>query len=123
MSQYPITHIEISALDREAASKFYADIFGWQLKHIPEMNYTTFTTGPGHETGGGFNPVSEENPAGTVLVYIETPDVDASLAAIEAHGGKVLVPRTEIPGMGWFGVFNDPTGNTLALFQSLPASA
>jgi predicted enzyme related to lactoylglutathione lyase len=34
----------------------------------------------------------------------------------EALGGKILTPRSEIPGMGWYGLFSDPTGNLVGLF-------
>jgi len=33
-------------------------------------------------------------------------------------GGKILRSKTEIPGIGWFGIFKDPTGNSIALFTS-----
>jgi len=38
---------------------------------------------------------------------------------VEKLGGKVLHPKAEIPGTGWFGVFKDPTGNVLALYTSM----
>lgn len=119
MSKHPIVHVEISALDREAAGQFYADLFGWHVQQMPEMNYAMFSAEEGDEgPGGGFSPVSDDNPAGTVMFYIGTDDVDASLAKAEKLGGKALVPRTEIPGMGWFGVFSDPSGNKIGVFQS-----
>ena len=30
------------------------------------------------------------------------------------------MPKAEIPGMGWFAVFQDPTGITLALYENAP---
>ena len=65
MSKRNVVHVEISAANLEAAGKFYQELFGWKLQHVPEMNYTLWEAGDG--TGGGFNPVSEENPAGQVL--------------------------------------------------------
>jgi hypothetical protein len=117
MSKHPIVHIELSTKDRVAAAKFYSEVFGWKVEQMPEMNYATFETGEG--VGGGFNPVSEQNPAGTVIFYIDTDDIPASLAKIEALGGKTLVPKTEIPGMGWFGIFQDPSGNKVGLYTGL----
>lgn len=118
MSTHPIVHIEISAKDLGAASKFYADLFGWKIEPMPEMNYATFEAEGG--PGGGFNPVSDENPAGTVLVYVGTEDILASLDQVVKLGGKLVVPKTEIPGMGWFAIFSDPTGNNIGLFQEMP---
>ncbi len=118
MSKHPIVHIEFSAKNREAAGKFYSQLFDWQVQQMPEMNYATFEAEGG--PGGGFSPVNDENPAGTVLVYIETDDIEASLAKIKSLGGKVIAPKQEIPGVGWFGIFADPTGNRVGLFTAKP---
>ncbi len=117
MSAHPIVHVEISANDRVAAANFYNDIFGWEVKQEPEMNYATFMAS--ETLGGGFNPVTKENPAGTVTVYIDTDDIEGTLAHINQHGGKTVSPKMEIPGVGWFAMFKDPTGNTLALYTAL----
>ena len=117
MAAHPIVHIELSANNCLSASKFYQDVFGWEITQIPEMSYATFMSQK--ELGGGFNPVTPENPAGTVTVYIGTDDIDASLAQVNAAGGKTVAPMMEIPGVGWFALFKDPTGNTMALFKSL----
>lgn len=42
-----IVHTEISAEDRKALNKFYADVFGWTIYHLDEMNYSTIETGEG----------------------------------------------------------------------------
>jgi hypothetical protein len=52
-----------------------------------------------------------------VLVYVQTDDIEATLAKVESLGGRVLVPKTEIPTVGWFGVFSDPTGNKVGLYS------
>ncbi|HEX4202864.1 MAG TPA: WYL domain-containing protein [Ktedonobacteraceae bacterium] len=50
-----------------------------------------------------------------LLVYLTTDDIDATLAAIEAHGGKTVVSKTEIPHVGWWAIFTDPAGNHIGL--------
>jgi predicted enzyme related to lactoylglutathione lyase len=120
MSQHPIVHVEFSALDREAAGQFYADLFGWKVNQMPEMDYATFESQEGF--GGGLNPVSDNYPAGTVTVYVATEDIDATLAKAEALGGATVMPKSEIPGVGWFGMFTDPTGNLIGLLTSLEES-
>ena len=117
MFAHPIVHVEISAKDRVAAANFYNDVFGWEVEQMPEMNYATFKAS--ETLGGGFNPVTKENPAGTVLVYIEADDIEGTLAHINQHGGQTLQPKMEIPGIGWFAVFKDPTGNTMALYKAM----
>ena len=115
MSDHPIVHIEISAEDPNAAGKFYSDVFGWKITEMPELNYAVFEDENG--LGGGFNPISEDYPLGTIMVYIYANDIEAMLEKIVANGGEVLSKRTEIPGIGWYALFKDPTGNTLALYK------
>lgn len=114
MSKRNVVHVEIPAVDTGAAGEFYQKLFGWKIQPMPEMNYVMWEAGDGN--GGGFPQVSPENPAGQVLVYIDSDDIEADLAKVKQLGGKVLHEKTEIPGMGWFAVFQDPTGNALALY-------
>ncbi len=118
MANHPIVHIEFSASDLQAAAKFYADLFGWKTEYVPQMNYVTFEAPPG--PGGGFNPVDGQmTKPGDVFVYIQTDDIEATLAKAQSLGGKILVPKTEIPNIGWFGFFTDPTGNRVGLFTGM----
>jgi predicted enzyme related to lactoylglutathione lyase len=64
--------------------------------------------------------VNETNPAGLVTVYVGTDDIAGTLAKVEKLGGKTYVPKTEIPGMGWFAIFSDPSGNKIGLYTELP---
>ena len=114
MPQHPIVHIEIAAKDRETAGKFYSEIFGWKVQQLPEMNYATFEAEGG--PGGGFNPVENDPPA-PVMAYIHTDDIDATLKRIQELGGKILRPKDDIPEMGQFAFFSDPSGNPLAVWQ------
>lgn len=118
MSKRNIVHVEIPAASVEAAGKFYQELFGWKIQPMPEMNYTMWEAGNGDEYGG-FPQVSDENPAGQVLVYIASDDIEADLKKAEKLGGKVVHAKAEIPGTGWFGVFQDPTGNVLGLYTSM----
>lgn len=122
MSNHPIVHVEIPANNPEAAGKFYADVFGWNVQADQMYNYVQFQAAGG--LGGGFVTTGE---AGTdsgavhykpdsLLVYIGTDDIDATLAKINSLGGKTLLPKAEIPHIGWFALFSDPTGNRVALF-------
>lgn len=119
MANHPIVHVEIPAQDTAAASKFYAEAFGWNIQHDPTFNYYMFQADPG--PGGGFVQIGGmgDNKQGEVLIYIGTDDIDASLAKVEAAGGKTLQPKSEIPNVGWFAYFTDPAGNRIALYTSM----
>ncbi len=117
MSKRNVVHVEIPASDVPSAAKFYETLFGWKMQHAAEFDYTMWEDGSGY--GGGFNKVDHDNPPGKVLVYIHSDDIDADLRQIEKLGGSVVTPKTDIPGTGWFALFKDPTGNTLALYTSM----
>ncbi|MBE0681490.1 MAG: VOC family protein [Anaerolineales bacterium] len=104
MSKRNIVHVEIPAVNMEGAGKFYHELFGWKIQPMPEMNYTMWEVGDGDEYGG-FPLVSDENPAGQVLVYFASDDIEADLKKVEKLGGKVVHPKAEIParaGMEFF---------------------
>lgn len=117
MSKRNIVHVEIPAADQPAAAKFYQELFGWKITAMPEANYTMWEAGDGF--GGGFPSVSDESPAGQVTVYIDSSDIEADLKKVEKLGGKIIRSKTEIPGFGWYGIFQDPTGNALAVYTSM----
>ena len=120
MSDHPIVHIEIPATNTSAAGKFYNEVFGWKIEADQMYNYVQFQSEGG--PGGGFVDVAGEAPIhykpDSLLVYLASDDIDATLAVIEAHGGKTVLPKTEIPHVGWWAVFTDPSGNRLALFTT-----
>ncbi len=120
MSAHPIVHVELPAEDTAATANFYKEALGWQLSHEPSFDYWMFSAEGG--PGGGFvragatqGPLRYET--GKVLVYLGSEDIDADLARVEEHGGRTILPRTDIPGVGWFAVFADPSGNQLGLFE------
>jgi predicted enzyme related to lactoylglutathione lyase len=81
------------------------------------MQYIRFQPVNG-QTGGFVEPGGELNHrVGEPLVYVGSDDIDGDLKKAEQLGGTILVPKTEIPRTGWFGIFQDPAGNRLGLFQ------
>jgi len=45
--------------------------------------------------------------------------VDEYTRKIKALGGKVIVPKMEVPGIGWWALALDPEGNQFAILQSM----
>jgi len=123
VSNHPIVHIEIPAKKAGEAGKFYGDLFGWNIEADPVYNYVQFQAEGG--PGGGFAELAgstANNPEykpDSLIVYVGSDDIDADLAKIESLGGKTVFPKTEIPHVGWFAIFTDPTGNRIALFKGV----
>ncbi len=112
-----VVHVELSAKDPKAAGKFYEDLFGWKIEFDEQMDYVQFGNEQG-SIGGGFVKVDENTPAGTVVPYAASDDIEASLAKAESLGATTIVPKTEIPGIGWFGIFVDPSGNRIGIYTA-----
>lgn len=117
MANHPIAHIELSAQDAKESGAFYSEVFGWKIATNPVYNYVTFEGEAGFR--GGFADAKEPTyTPGRVLVYLATDDIEATLAAIEAHGGKTVQAKVEIPNIGEWATFTDPAGNLLALYKA-----
>lgn len=110
-----IVHVELITKNPSKTKHFYAEVFGWKFQEIPEMNYATFEapSGPG---GGVTPPMGGMQPG--VLNYILSDAIEKTSKKIEQAGGRILTPKTEIPNMGWFAVFQDSEGTVNALYQA-----
>lgn len=107
-------HIEIASTDPARTRKFMEDVFAWRFEDIPDMSYMTYQ--PASPPGGGIMaPMENQSPG--FLNYVLSTDVDTDLRRIEAAGGHVVQPKMEIPGVGWWAGFTEPTGIMLAVFQ------
>lgn len=118
-----VVHFEIHADDPERAVNFYGACFGWQFrKWEGPFDYWLITTGPKEEMGidGGMGRRSVPIDGKAVTAYvgvIGVADLDATIQAVTAHGGKVEVPKEMIPGVGWLAYFKDTEGNLFGALQ------
>ncbi len=117
MTKRNIVHIEIPSRNFEESGEFYHELFGWKITPMPEMNYSLWE--PSEGPGGGFNPLGEDVKVGDVLIYVDSENIEADLKKAKSLGGTILQQKREIPNTGWYGVFKDPTGNTIALYTSM----
>jgi predicted enzyme related to lactoylglutathione lyase len=117
MTKRNIVHIEIPTADGKASGQFYEKLFGWHIVHDEKMDYTMFD--PHEGPGGGFNPLGDDVKVGDVLIYVNSDDIEADLKQAVSLGGSLVREKSEIPTIGWFGMFKDPTGNTIALYTSM----
>lgn len=122
MANRQIVHVEIPSKEPKEAAKFYADLFGWKIQ-TPEgfEDYPMF--GPlGDNMGGGFTKLDDYYKPNQVLIYVDSDDIEADLKKAESLGAKTVREKTVIEGVGWFGIFEDPTGNHIALYTSMNPS-
>lgn len=113
----PVVHFEVHSPDSAALRGFYADLFGWKLGVVPDGSYALVDTDSDGEgiRGGIAQARGGAAPAG-VIVYIAVPDINAALEQVKAHGGTVLVERTEGAPVTT-AMFADPDGNAVGLVE------
>jgi uncharacterized protein len=122
-----ISWVEIPVIDLGRAQKFYETILeitmipmdtpNLQMRLFPVENMMEGIGGALSRAEGFYTPSATAGP----LVYLNAnPDVQHVLDKIEAAGGKIIVPKTQIsPDYGYMAVFIDTEGNRIAL-HSVP---
>ncbi len=124
-----VVHFEIHAEDPERAIRFYKEVFKWQFNKYGEQDYWLIITGKPEERGidGGLIKRKGDAPVSgqPVISYVCTIDVDSvdeSAKSIEANGGKIVVPKTSIPSVGWLIYCTDTEGNIFGIIQNDPSA-
>lgn len=122
-----ISWFEIPTTDIDRAARFYEAIFGInltpldmpniQMRMFPLDDEMTQVGGALVQSGGFHKPSLTDGP----LIYLNgNPDVQNVLDKVEAAGGKIMIPKTEIsPEHGFMAVLEDTEGNRIAL-HSVP---
>ena len=105
----PIVFFDIAGPDAGALRNFYANNFGWKID-----DHLAIDT-------GGLRGTLRQDPA-EKIIYLGVADIDATLAAIAAAGGKTEMPRTVIPGVVTLALFLDPAGNRMGLVETKAAT-
>jgi uncharacterized protein len=118
----PVNWFEIPVTSLGRAKEFYERVFATSLD---VMNLGGFKmawfprpeNAPG--TSGGLVEAPGRVPSKTgTIVFFTVPDIDATLAAVEKNGGRVVMPKTGGGERGAVAQFEDSEGNLVALFSN-----
>jgi predicted enzyme related to lactoylglutathione lyase len=126
---HTIVHFEIPANDAEKLKKFYGDLFGWTIEKYPgPTTYYLLGTVPVDEktmmpirpgVNGGLYLRKDASMPDQVKPtnYISVESVEEYSKKVEALGGKIVVPKMEIQGIGWWALALDPEGNHFGILE------
>lgn len=110
-THHTIDYIEFTVRDLGEAKRFYSTAFGWQFNDYgPE--YAGIKGAAGEV--GGIHQSNEGRTSGP-LVILYSNDLEKSLAAVQAAGGKIIREPFAFPGGRRF-QFTDPSGNELGIW-------
>ena len=111
MADARVIHFEITGKDAKGLQRYYSDLFGWALDTNNPGGYgmlrqEDLTAGIGVASDGG---------TGHVTFYIGAEDPEGTLAKVEANGGRVIMPLTEVAPETTIALFADPEGHVVGL--------
>jgi uncharacterized protein len=113
-----ISHFDIPSDDPQRAQKFYQDVFGWEFgKWEGPMEYWIVKTGEDNEPGinGGLTRRMPGQIGMTNTITVNS--IDEYIKKIQTKGGKILLPKMPIPGVGQYASCMDTEGNIFGLIQ------
>ena len=123
MGNGKVCYIEIPAVDINASVRFYEDVFGWKFQKFEggPFEYWVVRTGNDRTPGinGGLTRPREGQHPGTINT-VAVPSLDRSIKKIEESGGRICVPKMQIPSVGWLAYAEDPAGNIVGVIQPAP---
>jgi len=117
--EHTIAHFEIPAENPENLRAFYGNLFGWKIKKEDVEYWLIETAPPGKGVNGGM--YKKKSPDQRPINYILIESVDAYSKKVEKLGGKIICPKQEVPGIGYFALALDPEGNIFGLWEEKAA--
>ncbi|NND51314.1 MAG: VOC family protein [Flavobacteriaceae bacterium] len=112
---------EVPVTNMDRAKAFYNAVFNIDIQVQDfggvQMGWFPYAEGKGGASGSLIqNAAYEPSETKGVLVYFSSEDLNNEMGRVEAAGGKVVKPKTQIsPEVGYMGIFIDTEGNRMAL--------
>ncbi|MRR10483.1 VOC family protein, partial [bacterium] len=116
-----IVHFELPSTNFAASVKFYENVLGWRIeKYEGPMEYYMVYTGENNEPGiNGAIGGPAIDYKGTVNTA-DVANIDETLKKVVANGGKIVIPKQEIPNVGVVAYIQEPGGAILGVIQQFP---
>jgi predicted enzyme related to lactoylglutathione lyase len=121
-----ISHFMIPADNVERARHFYSALLGWKIEPVQDtpgspgmeaMQYHDISTGTARKGTLNSGGLYKRHMNETVLDFVEVVDLDTVLAMVEKLGGKIAMPKTDIPGVGLVVMILDSEGNAIGIWK------
>lgn len=110
---------EIPVVDMDRAAAFYSKVLGVAVEAGQMSPGYSMAMFPNERDGVGGALVSGEgyvpSMSGTLVYLNGGDDLSGPLSRVEAAGGQVIVPKTDIGENGFFAFFVDTEGNKIGL--------
>lgn len=124
-----VVHFEVPYDNADRARAFYSDVFGWDIRSVPEFEYNFVQTGPVADNGMPTEPgfigggmFQRQADISRPVITIEVDDMTSALSAVGEHGGSTVGEPQRVGEMGIAAYFTDSEGNLMGLWQTLSES-
>ena len=116
----------IPADNVERAKHFYHNLLGWKIeptKNLMDasmmvaMQYQDIITGAAKEGTMNIGGLYKRHMTESILNFVLVEDIDKVLAKVEKLGGKIVMPKEKIKGVGLTAVIQDSEGNAIGLWK------
>jgi predicted enzyme related to lactoylglutathione lyase len=110
-------HLELNTDDVGKAAGFYKKLFKWKMTPMKGMPYTMIDTGS-KESGAGLQKKPMPEVPTMWLPYVEVDSVKKTVAKAQRLGATIHLEFMPIPGQGAMGIFSDPTGASIGVWEA-----
>jgi predicted enzyme related to lactoylglutathione lyase len=117
-----LKHFAVHAGDVNRARKFYEQAFGWQFTACGPPGFFLIKTGTDEDPGvqgalQGRREVVAGKPMFAFECTLGVDSIDETIKAVEANGGKIVMPKFHIPTVATLIFFEDTEGNVVGAMQ------
>ena len=117
-----LSHFAIYIDDIDRAKRFYSDLFGWNYNSYGQDDFLQIKDSSDDDSkligalqSRKYSPIKEKIIGFECSIAVK--NIDEIITKIEGNGGKIVMPKTEIPYVGWLVKFLDTEGNILCAVQ------
>jgi predicted enzyme related to lactoylglutathione lyase len=116
-------YFDLTVADLAVACRFFARVLGWRYERFAmPYEYYRIRAGEPREPGidGGIGAIKDTPlAAGRAMTQVTIPvdDLDRALARVMKNGGRIVEPKSSIPGVGWYATCAEPGGLLFGLVQ------
>jgi uncharacterized protein len=122
-----IAYFEIPADNVDRAKHFYHSLLGWKIapvtaptmdrEKMAAMEYHEIVTGDAKEGTMNMGGLYKRQMGETIKNYVMVEDIDKVLAKVEKLGGKIVMPKEMIKGVGLVAIIRDTEGNGIGIWK------
>lgn len=123
-----IAYFDIPANNVDRAKHFYHALLGWKIEpaktspdqsQIAAMQYHDISTGEAEEGTMNMGGLYRRQMNETIKNFVKVEDIDKVLEKVEQLGGRILMQKEMIPGVGLVSMIQDTEGNVIGIWNPL----